>query len=70
MKSNMETIYIRVDMNPIIATGHVMRCLSIADEITRLGGKAVFITADEYPIEVIQGRGYETLVLNNDWRKM
>ena len=69
-KSNMDTIYIRVDMNPVIATGHVMRCLSIADEISRLGGKVIFITADEYPIEVIHGRGYETLVLNSDWRKM
>ncbi len=68
--SDMDTIYIRVDMNPVIATGHVMRCLSIADEISRLGKKTVFIAADEYPAEVIRNRGYEMLVLNSDWRKM
>ena len=65
-----QIIYIRVDMNPVIATGHVMRCLSIADEVSRLGAKAVFITADEYPAEVIHDRGYETLVLHSDWRNM
>lgn len=66
----MDTIYIRVDMNPVIATGHVMRCLSIADEVRTLGGNVVFITADEYPLETIKNRGYEVVVLHSDWRKM
>lgn len=66
----MDTIYIRVDMNPVIATGHVMRCLSIADEIRDLGGNVVFITADEYPVEVLKSRGYEPVLLHSDWRKM
>ena len=66
----MDTIYIRVDMNPVIATGHVMRCLSVADEIRTLGGKAVFITADEYPAEVLKSRGYEPVILHSDWSKM
>lgn len=65
-----QIVYIRADMNPVIATGHVMRCLSIADEISRIGGKAVFIAADEYPVEVIRDRGHEVLVLHTDWRKM
>lgn len=66
----METVYIRVDMNPTIATGHVMRCLSIADEIKALGGNAVFIVADEYPVENIRKRGYESIILQTDWKKM
>lgn len=66
----MENIGIRVDMNPVIATGHVMRCLSIADEIRKLGGQVTFITADDYPVEVLRGRGYEPLVLHTDWRHM
>lgn len=65
-----QAIYIRVDMNPVIATGHVMRCLSIADEICRIGGKVVFITADECPVEMIGERGYETLILHSDWQNM
>lgn len=64
------TVYIRTDMNPVIATGHVMRCLSIADEVKRLGGNVVFITADKCPVETIQNRGYETVVLCSDWRNM
>ncbi len=66
----MQNICIRVDMNPVIATGHVMRCLSIADEIRRLGGNVVFIAADEYPVETIENRGYQSIVLDSDWQHM
>ena len=43
----LKKIFIRVDANGIIATGHVMRCLSIADALRTLSVEAVFITADE-----------------------
>ncbi len=66
----MKTVYIRVDMNPVIATGHVMRCLPIADEIKALGGTVVFITADEYPLGLLKERGYEPIVLGSDWKDM
>ena len=65
-----ETIGIRVDMNPVIATGHMMRCLSIADGIVELGKKVIFITADEFPLELIKQRGHEVAVLGTDWQKM
>ena len=65
-----ETIGIRVDMNPVIATGHMMRCLSIADSIVELGKKVIFITADDYPLELIKQRGHEAVVLDTDWQKM
>ena len=55
----MDKIYIRVDMNEIIATGHVMRCLSVADAAREMGKETVFITADEKPVELLKGRGYE-----------
>ena len=66
----MDTIFIRVDMNPVIATGHMMRCLSIADAVTKLGKKVIFITADEYPCELLRQRGYEPIVLRTDWKRM
>ena len=39
-------VYIRADMNPQIATGHIRRCLAISDAVRELGGEAVFLTAD------------------------
>ncbi len=39
-------LYIRTDMNPSIATGHMMRCLSIADAAASLGEDVTFILAD------------------------
>lgn len=66
----MDKIYIRVDMNEIIATGHVMRCLSIADAAKEQGKETVFIVADEKPVELLRGRGYEPIVLHTDWRDM
>ena len=66
-KKKQQVIAIRVDMNPIIATGHIMRCLSIADAIVELGERVIFVTADDYPIEVIKQRGHEVVVLGTNW---
>lgn len=60
-------IYIRVDMNEIIATGHLMRCLSIADAVVARGGKVVFITADKIPVPYLIERGYNAVVLDTSW---
>lgn len=65
-----EKIYIRADMNEVIATGHVMRCLSIADAAKEQGKETVFIVADEKPIEMIKKRGYEAIVLHTLWNNM
>lgn len=69
-ESNIDKIYIRADMNEIIATGHIMRCLSIADAAKEQGKETVFITADEKPLEMLQSRGYEPIVLHTDWDNM
>lgn len=63
-------LYFRVDMNPTIATGHMMRCLSIADEVRVYGGDVTFISADEYPKELCYARGYDVIVLDSDWSDM
>lgn len=63
-------LYIRTDMNDVIATGHVMRCLSIADAASALGEQTVFITADENPTELIKSRGYTSIVLHTKWNDM
>lgn len=61
-------LYIRADMNDIIATGHIMRCLAIADAAKSMGEDTVFITADEQPAGLLKERGYSCHVLGTDWR--
>lgn len=36
-------LIIRADMNKYIATGHIMRCLSIADAAKQFGHDVVFV---------------------------
>lgn len=69
MSKNSE-IYIRVDMNEVIATGHIMRCLSVADEAKDMGSKVVFITADNSAEDLLKDRGYKVIVLNSKWDDM
>ena len=73
MNGNQETIrkiYIRADGNDVIATGHIMRCLSIADQIKKLGAEVTFVTADEAPRSLIEGRGFEVDVLGTTWNDL
>ncbi len=57
----------RADMNSSIATGHLMRCLSIADEAKRSGEETLFIVSDHEADELLRSRGHEHIVLNNSW---
>ena len=70
MNKSTDKIYIRADMNEIIATGHIMRCLSIADAAREMGKETEFITADEKPVDILQKRGYEPVILHTDWQRM
>ena len=63
-------LYIRADMNRIIATGHVMRCLAIADAAEILGRKTTFILADDQAEELIKQRGHKTIILHTEWNNM
>lgn len=65
-----DSLYIRADMNAEISTGHVMRCLSIADAASAMGRETVFITADDQARELIEGRGYRCIVLGTDWNDL
>ena len=54
----MDEIYIRTDMNNQIATGHMMRCLAIADALQKNRIKVNFIVADESALELLKKYGY------------
>lgn len=66
----MDKLYFRVDANNVIATGHLMRCLSIADAARDYGIESVFITADEGSQVVLESRGYENVVLHSSWNDL
>ncbi len=63
-------IYIRVDGNEIIATGHVMRCLSIAEQMRQQGAEVTFLLADDKPCSLIENRGFSVDVLNTVWNHL
>lgn len=63
------SLYLRADMNETIATGHVMRCLSIADAAKEMGIQATFLLADENACGLIRERGHECIVLNSLWNR-
>lgn len=65
-------LYIRADGNTDIGMGHVMRCLSIAEAAADIDSlhKPVFITADKDCCGIIMDRGFQTIVLNTDYRYM
>lgn len=63
-------LFFRVDQNDKIATGHMMRCLSIADGAKKLGVDSVFVMADENGVESVTKRGYRSIVLHTRWDAM
>ena len=63
-------IIFRADGNKTLGTGHVMRCLSIADVLASKGKEIAFITADDNLKDMIETRGYRCEVLGTDYRNM
>ena len=57
----------RVDVNQHTATGHVMRCLSIAEAMRKQGIQTGFITSDTYGTHFVREKGYEASSLNTAW---
>lgn len=63
----MSKIVFRVDANEQVATGHLMRCLAIADECRKRGENCLFLLAEEKETQRIQQRGYPYQVLHSSW---
>lgn len=49
-----QLVYIRTDGNSQIATGHLVRCVSIADACLKLGMKVCFLVSDKESRELLQ----------------
>ncbi|MCM1495270.1 MAG: UDP-2,4-diacetamido-2,4,6-trideoxy-beta-L-altropyranose hydrolase [Bacteroides sp.] len=63
-------IYIRTDANEIIATGHIMRCISIAKELASRGMKVQFLLSDEKSIRLLRDTEFSYQILHTDWRHL
>lgn len=60
-------ILFRADGNHIIGTGHIMRCLSLADAFQEKEINSTFIIAEPYMQSLLHRRGYECLVLDSSY---
>lgn len=63
-------IFIRADANERIGTGHVMRCMAIADALKQCGQQVCFLIADEAASCLLKSRNQEYLVLHTDYTVM
>ena len=60
-------IGIRADANDIVATGHIMRCITIAKQIKKLGEEVIFFLADGYGVSMLEDNGLSYIIMHTDW---
>ena len=53
---NDRVVWIRTDGNEEMASGHLVRCLTIAKALIKHGGKAHFLLSDEKSLEELRKR--------------
>lgn len=61
-------LYIRADANEHIASGHIMRCLSIAEALRELGEESTFLIADRQAAFLLEEKGFPYVCLQTDWQ--
>lgn len=63
-------IFIRADANETIATGHIMRCMSIARAIQNMGQDVKFLVADNNGKSLVAEKEFSYIVLKSKWNDL
>ena len=50
--------------------GHMMRCITIAKQMRKQGGKTVFFTADGYAGDMLEKAGMDWICLHTVWKQI
>lgn len=61
-------IWIRADGGKEIGTGHIMRCLSVADAIRQMGERVCFLMADDSAAALVEKAGQDYRVLHSSFQ--
>lgn len=69
-KNNRPILAVRADGNEALGMGHLMRCMSIARAVEKLGMQCVFFVAEEPAGAFVRERGFACKVMNTDYRNM
>lgn len=60
-------IGIRADANEIVATGHIMRCITIAKELQKRDEEVIFFLADEYGVSMLKEQDMPCFIMHTNW---
>ena len=60
-------IGIRADANEVVATGHIMRCITIAKQLKKRGEEVIFFLADDYGVSMLEENDMPYVVMHTDW---
>ncbi|MCR4782045.1 MAG: DUF354 domain-containing protein [Lachnospiraceae bacterium] len=63
-------VFIRVDANSEIASGHLMRMITVAKELEKRGEVVIFICADDNPKQTLLDNDLYMINLEGDWKDL
>lgn len=63
-------IVFRVDANENIATGHMMRCIAVAQQIQAAGSRCIFYLAEKKYVERLEENNLPYRILHSKWNNM
>lgn len=62
--------YIRADANASVSSGHIMRCIAVAECLEQKGHKVTFLVADAGSEELLVNSRKEYRILNSAWNNL